>query len=36
MALYQIKDNALARVADTSLAQEGIREAEDLQRILRH
>ena len=36
MALYQIKDNALDRVADTSLAQEGLREAEDLQRILRH
>ena len=35
MALYQFNDNGLHPVADTSLAREGIREAEDLQRMLR-
>ena len=35
MALYRLAGNGLDRLADTSLVQEGIREAEDLQRILR-
>jgi len=35
MALYRFNDNRLHPVADTSLAREGIREAEDLQRTLR-
>ncbi len=35
MALDRLAGNGLDRLADTSLVQEGIREAEDLQRILR-
>ncbi len=35
MALYRLAGSGLDRLADTSLLQEGIREAEDLQRILR-
>ncbi len=35
MALYQFRNNCLRRVADTSLAHEGIREMEDLQRVFR-
>ena len=35
MALYRLAGNGLDRLADTSLVQEGIREAADLQRILR-
>ena len=35
MALYQVKDNGLHQIAETSLAREGIREEEDLQCILR-
>ena len=35
MALYKFKGDGLDRVPDTSFATEGIREAQDLQRILR-
>ena len=35
MALYQINENSLHRIPDTSLVQEGIQETEDLQFMLR-
>lgn len=35
MALYRLANKSLQPLADTSLIQEGIREAEDLQKILR-
>ena len=35
MALYHLNTDSLHRIEDTTLVQEGIREADDLQRILR-
>jgi hypothetical protein len=35
MAIYEIKDSRIVKVEETSFSDEGIKECEDLQRLIR-